>query len=221
MTFEMKKMAVAIGAITMLAACGGGSKEAPKATTAPAENKSGPVELTISCGSVGQDYEMCKKLTDAWSQKTGNKVKLFTAPNSSTDILALFRQQFGAGSADLDVIMVDVVWPGVLKNHLLDLKPYSNGVESQHFPAIVQNNTIDGKLLAMPWFTDAGLMYYRKDLLEKYKVPAPTTWEEMTAAAQKIQDGERAAGNKDMYGFVFQGKAYEGLTCNALEWVTS
>ena len=64
-------------------------------------------------------------------------------------------------------------------------------------------------------------MYYRKDLLEKYKVPAPTTWEEMTAAAQKVQDGERAAGNKEMYGFVFQGKAYEGLTCNALEWVTS
>ena len=43
----------------------------------------------------------------------------------------------------------------------------------------------------------------------------------MTATAQKIQDGEREAGSKDMWGFVFQGAAYEGLTCNALEWVAS
>ena len=222
MIFDMKKMALAVGATLVLAACGGGSKEAPKAAAAPADGgKAGPVELTISCGSVGQDFEMCKKLTDAWSQKTGNKVKLFTAPNSSTDILALFRQQFGAGSSDLDVVMVDVVWPGVLKNHLLDLKPYTNGVEAKHFPAIVANNTIDGKLLAMPWFTDAGVSYYRKDLLEKYKLTAPKTWDEMAAAAQKVQDGERAAGNKEMQGFVFQGKAYEGLTCDALEWSAS
>jgi trehalose/maltose transport system substrate-binding protein len=49
----------------------------------------------------------------------------------------------------------------------------------------------------------------------------PTTWAQLTATAKKIQDAERKAGNKDMQGFVFQGKAYEGLTCNALEWVVS
>mgnify|MGYP001480276787 FL=1 len=77
MTFDMKKMVLAVGATCVLAACGGGSKDAPKAAAAPADGgKAGPVELTISCGSVGQDFEMCKKLTDAWSQKTGNKVKL-------------------------------------------------------------------------------------------------------------------------------------------------
>ena len=117
--------------------------------------------------------------------------------------------------------MVDVVWPGVLKNHLLDLKPYTNGAEAKHFPAIVANNTIDGKLLAMPWFTDAGLMYYRKDLLEKYKLTAPKTWDEMARCSTKVQDGERAAGKGKMQGFVFQGKAYEGLTCDALEWSAS
>jgi trehalose/maltose transport system substrate-binding protein len=49
----------------------------------------------------------------------------------------------------------------------------------------------------------------------------PKTWDEMAAAAKVIQDGERAAGNADMQGFVFQGNAYEGLTCDALEWVKS
>ena len=177
--------------------------------------------ITISCGSVGQDFEFCKKFTSEWAAKTGNEVKLFTIPNSTTDILALFRQMFAAKSTDLDVINVDVVWPGVLKDHLVDLKKYSKGAEKEHFPAIVGNNTVDGKLLAMPWFTDAGLMFYRKDLLEKYGAKAPTTWDEMAATAKKIQDGERAAGNADFQGFVFQAKAYEGLTCDAVEWVSS
>ena len=179
------------------------------------------VELTISCGSVGQDFEICKKLTDEWSAKTGNKVKLFTAPNSTTDILALFRQQFGAQSSEIDVVMVDVVWPGVIKEHLLDLTPYTRGVEKTHFPAIIANNTVNGKLLAMPWFTDAGVLYYRKDLLAKYGEKAPTTWAELSGTARKVMEGERKAGNKGMNGYVFQGKSYEGLTCNALEWVSS
>ena len=177
--------------------------------------------VTISCGSVGQDFEFCKKTTEDWAKKTGNTVKLFTPPQSTTDILALFRQMFAAKSSDLDVINVDVVWPGMIKDHLIDLKPYSKGAEKEHFPSIVANNTADGRLIAMPWFTDAGLLYYRKDLLEKHGEKAPTTWEELAATAKKIQDAERRAGNADMQGFVFQAKAYEGLTCDAVEWLWS
>jgi trehalose/maltose transport system substrate-binding protein len=73
----------------------------------------------------------------------------------------------------------------------------------------------------MPWFTDAGVLYYRKDLLAKYGEKAPTSWDELTATAKKVMEGERKAGNSDMQGFVFQAKAYEGLTCNAIEWVAS
>lgn len=177
--------------------------------------------VTISCGAVGADFENCKRHSAQWAAKTGHTVKIFTLPSSSTDILALFRQMFAAKSTDLDVINIDVVWPGVIKDHLLDLRPYSKGAEKEHFPAIIANNTVDGKLLAMPNFTDAGLLYYRKDLLQKYGLQPPATWQEFNAAAKKIQDGERAAGAADFQGFVFQGKAYEGLSCNALEWLAS
>jgi trehalose/maltose transport system substrate-binding protein len=177
--------------------------------------------ITISCGSNAADAEFCGKFAEEWGKKNGHTVKMYSPPTSTTDNLALLRQQFAAKSTDLDVIMIDVVWPGVIKDHLVDLKKYSKGAEARHFPAIVANNTVDGKLLGMPWFTDAGLLFYRTDLLDKYKLKVPGTWDELSAAAKKVMDGERAAGNADFQGFVFQAKAYEGLTCDALEWVAS
>ncbi len=179
------------------------------------------VTVTVSCGTVGQDFEFCKKAADEWSAKTGNTVKHLTIPQSTSDILGLFRQMFAAKSSDVDVITVDTVWPGIIKQHLLDLKPYTKGVEKDHFPAVIANNTVDGKLVAMPWFIDAGVLYYRKDLLAKYNEKVPATWEQLTATAEKIMAAERKAGNGGMQGYVFQAKAYEGLTCDALEWVAS
>jgi trehalose/maltose transport system substrate-binding protein len=179
------------------------------------------VTITIACGSNAADLQFCGTYAQEWGKAHGHEVKLYTPPASTTDNLALLRQQFAAKSSDVDVLGVDVVWPGVIKDHLLDLRKYSHGAEAKHFPAIVANNTIDGKLLAMPFFTDAGLLFYRKDLLEKYGLKPPETWDELDADAKKVVAAERAAGVADFQGFVFQAKAYEGLTCNALEWVNS
>ena len=150
------------------------------------------------------------------------EVKVISTPNSATERLALYQQILAANSADIDVYQIDVIWPGILASHFIDLAEHiDQATIDQHFPAIVANNTVDGHLIAMPWFTDAGILYYRKDLLEKYGKQPPATWQELTEIAREIQDGERAAGNDKMQGFVFQAKAYEGLTCNALEWVDS
>jgi trehalose/maltose transport system substrate-binding protein len=76
--------------------------------------------------------------------------------------------------------------------------------------------------MALPPFTDAGVLYYRTDLLSKYGFRQPPgTWEELKEMATKIQDGERKAGRSDFEGFVFQGASYEGLTCDGLEWIYS
>ena len=58
-------------------------------------------------------------------------------------------------------------------------------------PVYAQSNVVNGKVAAMPAFADAMFMYYRKDLLEKYKLAEPKTWDELSAAAQTIQNGER------------------------------
>ncbi len=177
------------------------------------------VTLAISCGAVGVEFQMCREAAETWARESGNKVELISTPAGSTERLALYQQLLSAQSADIDVLQIDVVWPGTLANHLLDLSGRLpvEGV----FPALVDNNTVDGKLVAMPWFTNAGILYYRRDLLEKYHRPVPNTWTEMSDTARIIMQGERQAGDARMWGYVFQGRAYEGLTVNALEWVAS
>ena len=177
--------------------------------------------IKISCGAVGQELELCKRNAEAWAAKTGNQVQVVATPNDSSERLALYQQVLSAGSDKIDVFQIDVVWPGLLGLHLLDLKPYTQGVEGQHFASFIANNTHAGRLVAMPWFANAGLLFYRKDLLDKYGQKVPATWDELATTAKKVQDAERAAGNDKMWGYVWQGRAYEGLTCNALEWVAS
>jgi trehalose/maltose transport system substrate-binding protein len=177
--------------------------------------------ITIACGANGAEIESCMKHAEAWARQTGHTVRNYSQPGSATAALAVYRQLFAAKSSDIDIIRVDIIWPGILRDHLLDLKPYSQGQEAEHFPAIVANNTVNGKLLGMPWYTDAGLLFYRTDLLKKYQRQPPTTWAEMTATAALVQAGERAAGARDFQGFVFQAKSSESLTCNAVEWIAS
>ncbi len=177
--------------------------------------------ISISCAALGKEREICRQGAEAWARQTGHSVRLVSTPNSSSEQLALYQQLLAAHAADLDVIQIDVVWPGILASHLIDLSPYAGGKIEQHFPALVANDTVDGKLVAVPWFADAPLLYYRKDLLARYRLPVPKTWRELTDTARRIQDAERAAGNGRLWGYVWQGRAYEGLTCNALEWVAS
>src|SRR6516164_6822937 len=172
---------------------------------------------------VGEGGRWTKALAQEWAQKTGNTLEYISRPNDASATLQQFQQYWAAKSPDVDVYMIDVIWPGIAAPHAVDLKKYFKEDEiKQNFPRIIENNTVKGKLVGMPFFTDAGLLYYRTDLLEKYgyKEP-PKTWEELAEMAKKIQDGERAAGKPDFQGFVFQGKASESVTCNAIEWIYS
>ncbi|HRJ42226.1 MAG TPA: ABC transporter substrate-binding protein, partial [Caldilineaceae bacterium] len=155
-------------------------------------------------------------------EQTGVKIELINGPESATDRLAQYLQFFGAQSPDIDLVQIDVIWPGILAEHLVDMNQYiSEDEKATYFQRIINNNTVDGALVGIPWFTDAGLLYYRTDLLEKYGYTAPpATWAELEEMAAKIQEGERAT-NTDFWGYTWQGNVYEGLTCDALEWQVS
>jgi trehalose/maltose transport system substrate-binding protein len=178
--------------------------------------------LVITCGSETPSAMLCKKMAEEWGQQNSCKVTAISTPAESDQTLALYKKKLAEKATDLDVFPVDVVWPGLLVGDLLDLKPYASQAQlDAHFKPILESNVVAGKILALPWFTDAGLLYYRKDLLDKYEASVPETWEQLEITAKKIMDAEREAGNKEIWGFSFQGRAYEGLSCNALEWVHS
>jgi trehalose/maltose transport system substrate-binding protein len=181
------------------------------------------ITITIASGTVGIEKELMDEAIALYMEAHPDvELKALQTPDLATDRLGLYLQFFEAKSSDLDVYMIDVIWPGDLAEHLIDLNEYGAAeIAKEHFPAIVQNNTVDGKLVGMPWFTDAGLLYYRTDLLEKYGYDGPPkTWDQLEEMATKIQEGERT-DNPDFWGFVWQGNAYEGLTCDAIEWVYS
>jgi trehalose/maltose transport system substrate-binding protein len=178
-------------------------------------------ELGIVAGSVGRDLEVLQAELKEFEAKTGHTVNVITMPSSTTDQFGQYKIWLGAQNADIDVYRTDVIWAPQLADHFIDLTPHVQDVVGDHFPAIIESQTVNGKLVALPVFTDAPALYYRKDLLDKYGASVPKTWEEMAATAKMIMDGERQSGNGDMWGFVFQGNAYEGLTCDALEWVKS
>jgi trehalose/maltose transport system substrate-binding protein len=185
----------------------------------------GPASATtvaISCGAVGVEFELCREGAEAWAARTGHIVRLISTPNDANERLALFQQLLAARSPDIDVFQIDAVWPGILAPYLEDLTHHISGDEiARHFPVLVANNRVNGRLVALPWFADVGLLYFRRDLLEKYGAPVPQTWQQLTEIARNIQDRERTAGRARVWGFVWQGRAYEGLTCNALEWIRS
>jgi trehalose/maltose transport system substrate-binding protein len=171
--------------------------------------------------NAGLSHKRDVNLVAQFSKQTGVKVKLVQKPINSTDDFAQLARTFSAHSSAYDVMMMDVVWPASFAPYLVDLKPALGKQAKLHQAGIVQGFTIGGKLVAMPWFSDFGILYYRKDLLKKYGYSKPpTTWAQLGAMAKKIQDGEQAT-NPNFYGFVYQGNAYEGLVCDSLEWLAS
>lgn len=178
-------------------------------------------EITYVSGATGAAIENFAALVKPWEDRTGHKVTIVPMPSSTTDQFGQYRLWLAAGNGDIDIYQTDVIWAPQLADHFIDLRSAAGNLVDEHFPSIIESQTVDGKLVALPIFTDAPALYYRKDLLDKHGASVPKTWEELTETAQKIQDAERAAGNSDLWGFVWQGNSYEGLTCDALEWVKS
>ena len=185
--------------------------------------------IRMTCRSKGREIELCKKAIDEWMKKHGgkHKVEIVTLPHASNECFALYQQWLSAETFDVDIMQMDVAWIGVFSDYLYPLNEIYAPDEietNDYFDAVRQSiYSSDGSMVALPWYTDCGIMYYRKDLLEKYGRNVPTTWEELYDTALYIQDEERKQPEKKtkFHGFIFQAKAFEILTCNFLEFVDS
>jgi trehalose/maltose transport system substrate-binding protein len=183
----------------------------------------GEATIRVAAGAVGVELEVVQEQAARYTEMCPNiTVETVETPDLADDRLGTYQQLWEQQSGDIDIYQTDVIWAGIIAEHVIDMNEYLSEEEiAAYFPAMIEGQTIGGKLVAIPWFTDAAGLYYRTDLLEKYGVEVPTTWDELTVAAQTIQDGERAEGMTEFYGYVWQGNAYEGLTCDAHEWLVS
>src|SRR5687767_15452957 len=97
--------------------------------------------VSISCSSLGIELELCQTGADAWAKETGNQVNLVSTPADANERLALYQQLLAAGSDDIDIFQIDVIWPGILANHFIDLKEYLSAEDlADHFDALIANN---------------------------------------------------------------------------------
>ena len=154
-----------------------------------------------------------------FTRETGIRVRDLPVPETTLDQLELSRRllkQIGSGP---DVLNIDVIWPGVLEPDLVDLRHDLADEINSLEPQLLQSYSAKGKLVAIPYTVQVGVLQYRSDLLREYGYQhPPRTWDELESMAARIQAGERARGNKHFWGYVWQGAAAEALTCNAIEW---
>jgi multiple sugar transport system substrate-binding protein len=144
-------------------------------------------------------------------QNPGVRVNLQIQPGTSGEQYNRYVTLFAARDPSVDVISIDVIWPApmVAAGWLAPLDQwFTKERQDQFLPGAIRANTIGGKIYGVPWYTDAGLLYYRKDLLEKHAAKVPATWDELIATAQRIVQAEN---NPQLGGFLFQGARIEAL----------
>ncbi len=184
-------------------------------------------EFTIWIGGSPEEVDFWETLVSEFNKQTSSNLKLVRQPTYTDQrrqglIISLESKQ-----PNPDLFLMDVVWINqFIKSNWLE--PLDNYVSKNDFdtnvffPKVL--NSVDrykNNLYALPVFLDVGLLYYRKDLLNKYGFASPPqTWNELINQSLKIQKAERKY-NHNFYGFVWQGAQYEGLVCDFLEFIAS
>lgn len=181
-----------------------------------------PTTLTVFMGSQLRP-EIFQPIFDRYQKQNPNvRIKIETGGATSEAQNQYLTTVLAARDSTLDIFLIDVVrtatfaaagWAEPLDAYL----PSKDAYLKAFLPGPINAATYNGKLYAMPAFTDAQFLYYRKDLLAKYKAGVPRTWDELTATAARIQKAE--GGN--LQGFNFQGAPIEGTVCNFLETLWS
>ena len=144
----------------------------------------------------------------------GIKVEMIEGPAATNTREDMYSTAFLAEESTYDMVYMDVIWVPKFASQGW-LRPlddfFDSPMQREFFPGDVEGSKYNGKIYRVPIQSDAGMLYYRKDLLAKHELQAPRTWDELVSIAKKLQNPPK------LWGFVFQGKQYEGIVCNFLE----
>lgn len=178
--------------------------------------------LVFKHGKLSGDGTVLSGLLREFEQRRpGVLVREELLPASSDGQHQYYAMNLDGGKPPFDLLAVDTIWVQEFARAgwiapLDNLLPQAE--REEFFPGPIMAATLDHKLYAVPWYVDAGVLYYRRDLLDRHGIAPPATWPELVHAARVILDAEQ---DPDLAGFVWQGKQYEGLICVALEVIRS
>jgi multiple sugar transport system substrate-binding protein len=170
--------------------------------------------------SFGPDDTGTQPIIDKFNKENPDGITVLyrEMPSDTGQYFDKIRTDFQAGGGAIDIIGGDVIWPAQFgpNGWILDLSDRFPKQEQDKFlPSTIEAMTFDDKIYGVPWYTDAGMLYYRKDLLDEAGIgKAPETWDELIGIAQEVQG---KTGTR--FGLVFQGAEYEGGVVNGLEHI--
>ncbi|MBU2530511.1 MAG: ABC transporter substrate-binding protein [Elusimicrobia bacterium] len=186
----------------------------------------GKPELVFSVGGAPHELDFWEELIADFESKTNIKVRIVRQPIDTDQRRQSILIPLKAKIKNPDIFLMDIAWIPQFSasNWLENLQPHmkQDNYDLGHFWAnmLKSADTYKGNLIALPVFIDAGVFYYRKDLLKKYGFKGPPKyWDELLKMSDKIQKGERK-NNPKFFAFVWQGAQYEGLICDFLEFAS-
>jgi multiple sugar transport system substrate-binding protein len=210
----------------LVVGCGAASPAAGPTAAGPTPTVTVPVPLPAVISLAGRferaEWSGLDEQIAAFEEANPDvRVEVVQAPRTAPRHRAWVASRLAEGDTSIDVYVLDAAWTAELAATgglvPLDEQLPTYGVEPDAFlPAAIEVSSYDGQLAALPWVADGGLLYYRRDLLDRYGYTAPTSWKELQRQALEIQSGEGLA-----HGYVWAGEAGEDLTCSTLEQVWS
>jgi multiple sugar transport system substrate-binding protein len=197
--------------LTMLmlaaAACNGGGDDGEGGDGGEGDGE--PTELVWAIGGAEANPGGAHHRTvELWNEANPDTpVRLETLPESADEQRQQMALELDAGGDGFDILGVDVIWTGEFAENgwLESLEDVREDFEGEILDGPFESAQWDGELWVAPYNSNAGFLYYRKDL-----VPTPpTTWDEAK---------QMAAEHGDLDGFAGQGAKYEGFVVNFLEY---
>lgn len=224
---NIKKVLALVLALVMLFAASACGKSAVPSTTPETKNEATPAPSTEAPQEVveityakGVDVTPAtSKIIETFNKQYEGKIKVnfVEMPSDTGKQHDQYVTSFAAGGSEYDIFDADVIWPAEFAqaDYALALDKYVERDKldlSKYMTGPVAAATFKGKLWAMPRFIDAGMFFYRTDIVDK----APETYDELIEMA-KANKGK----NGTQFGFVAQAKQYEGMVCNAVEYIAA
>lgn len=213
--------------LVLLAACNDSASEAEEPndegdTSSENEGSSGEAEdkeeVTIVYARGVDTTNATEKLIEAFEEKYPHiKVEEREMPADTGQSHDQYVTAFSSQSSEIDVFNADVIWPAEFAqaNYALELDRFIQRDDinmEDYFEGTVAAGKFNGKQWAMPQYTDAGVFYYRTDIVDT----PPETWDELIEMASELQ-GE----GDTQFGYLMQAAQYEGLITNAIEFIAS